>query len=411
MTNSDGLRHLLVLTLVTSGAVACQRDQGEAQRLRSEARDSAGIRIIDNERPPDGSRLGWLIGPEPSVTIGVREGEEPYMLHFAHGASKLPDGRIVVANNGSKELRVFDARGTHLASWGGRGQGPGEFSADLVAVKPWRGDSIIAWNSQSGQVMSVFDAQGNFGRSFRLETTPGDFRSFRSAGAVRADGTILATAFAGGDDVVVEIWNGDGTLSASLGKHPFREVYKIQGGPEGGGRGVATVAFGLELRAGLWGDLALVGVTNRYEIRAFRGDGTLARIVRRDHVPRPTTEADRDRYVERELAGWEHLSPDQRRRMREGAEDMPFAKTFPAFRWIMGDAAGNLWVREYDFPGEERPAPLWTVFDPAGRVLGFVETPKRLRILEIGEDYILGGTVDEMEVESIQLWPLERSGG
>lgn len=36
---------------------------------------------------------------------------------------------------------------------------------------------------------------------------------------------------------------------------------------------------------------------------------------------------------------------------------------------------------------------------------------KATRIREIGEDYILGRKVDELGVESIQLWRLERSGG
>ena len=30
---------------------------------------------------------------------------------------------------------------------------------------------------------------------------------------------------------------------------------------------------------------------------------------------------------------------------------------------------------------------------------------------EIGEDYILGRADDELGVESVQLWPLERRGG
>ena len=47
-------------------------------------------------------------------------------------------------------------------------------------------------------------------------------------------------------------------------------------------------------------------------------------------------------------------------------------------------------IQEYDLPGADRPNPLWTVFDPEGQVLGFVETPAGLRIYEIGEDYILG---------------------
>jgi len=59
-------------------------------------------------------------------------------------------------------------------------------------------------------------------------------------------------------------------------------------------------------------------------------------------------------------------------------------------------------------PREEDPAPLWTVFDPEGRVLGFVETPKGLDILQIGEDFILGRFEDEFEVENVQVWCLER---
>ena len=82
--------------------------------------------------------------------------------------------------------------------------------------------------------------------------------------------------------------------------------------------------------------------------------------------------------------------------------------TFPAFAEIMSDAAGYLWVREYEPPKEAGPAPLWTVFSPAGRVLGFVETPAGLKIYEIGEDYVLGHAEGELDVEMIQVWPLVR---
>lgn len=44
-------------------------------------------------------------------------------------------------------------------------------------------------------------------------------------------------------------------------------------------------------------------------------------------------------------------------------------------------------------------------------MLGFVETPKGLRIDQIGEDYILGHFRDELDVEHVQVWPLKRSGG
>ncbi len=396
------MKHSNMVAVVALGVLASKQDLGAIQGPQYVEHDSAGVRIVENERPADGSRLAWRIGPEPSVTIGTVDGDEPYLLHWAVGASRLPDGRIVVANSGTSEIRSFDASGIHLATWGGRGEGPGEISSDLLTVEPWAGDSIIAMFSGYGNEVSIYDSEGRFGRSFRMQRA----ERYRSTWGVGTDGSILATAFAGGNDLVVETWSGDGTFSASLGQHPFREVYQVVG--PGGRPGVAPVAYSLDLVAGLWGGLAFVGVTSRYEIRAFQVDGTLARIVRREHVPRATTSRDRDHYVEQQLVLWADAPPDQLRGIRESAEATPLAKTLPAFHSALADAAGHLWVREYDIPGERSRGPLWTVFDPGGRVLGFVETPRRFRVLEIGVDYILGRAVDDLGVESIQLWPLER---
>lgn len=87
---------------------------------------------------------------------------------------------------------------------------------------------------------------------------------------------------------------------------------------------------------------------------------------------------------------------------------MPLVESFPAFRTLLTDGLDHLWVREATLPGMDRPAPLWTVFNPEGRVLGFIETPDGLTIMEIGADYILGRTTDDLGVESVQVWALER---
>ncbi len=412
MRNRDRAPGFVALAVVALGAAACQPDRGGSRGLRAgQERDSAGIRIVENVRPPEGSRLDW-IGPEPSLSIGEREGEDPYLLHRVLDAARLPDGRIVVANRSSGELRVFDASGTYLAAWGGEGEGPGEFySGGLVEVEPWRGDSIMAWYSAHAGVISVFDDDGNFGRSFRLGGLPPDVRWPR---APRADGTILVTVNEEPVGSGIEIWNGDGTRAAYLGSHSEFETYERFFELDQAFHPYPVV-YSRTLEMGLWGDLVFVALSNRYEFRAFRADGALARIVRLDHDPRPTTQADHDRYVEREITALRRRNPpvsgELLKREREFHESRQMAETFPVFSKAMGDAAGHLWVREYDFPGEERPAPLWTVFDPEGRVLGFVETPAALEIDEIGEDYVLGRTVDELGVESVQMWPLDRSGG
>ncbi|MCE2456082.1 MAG: hypothetical protein J4G12_09775 [Gemmatimonadetes bacterium] len=194
-----------------------------------------------------------------------------------------------------------------------------------------------------------------------------------------------------------------------MATHPHREVIVTTN--EQGFRELMLTAYGRELVTGQWGDLVVASHTSRYEIRAFRDDGTLARIVRREHVLRAPTEEDRKSYIDEQLAMFAanpHLPPEMVEQARKSWESTPLAEAFPAFSRVLSDAAGNLWVREYDFPREGRPAPLWTVFDPDGRVLGFMETPKGLGVVQIGEDYILGHYRDELDVEYVQVWPLER---
>ncbi|MXX33295.1 MAG: hypothetical protein F4Z50_00910, partial [Gemmatimonadetes bacterium] len=116
-------------TIAALMAVACAADQetDSPAGVHTEFRDSAGIRIVENANPPEGSRLDWRLGPEPLVSIGKVEGEEPYLFTRIFGATMLSDGRIVIGDDGTKELRVFDRQGNHLETWAGECQGPGEF--------------------------------------------------------------------------------------------------------------------------------------------------------------------------------------------------------------------------------------------------------------------------------------------
>ena len=391
--------------LILYAPLACGPDANDGTRLHIVTRDSADVRIIENPRPPDGSRV-WLVGPEPSVSIGEREGRDPYMLHQVRDATKLNDGRILVANGGDDELRVFDASGIWLESWGGRGEGPGEFG-DLSHVDSWAGDSVIAW-SGPGSSISVFDSEGNFGRGFTLEIDADDpFGLYVFPAAVTATSSILAgqlpEVF---DRVVIELRDAEGRLLSSLGRHPGVEHHPVET-ISGSVRMVMRykAIFGPAVAQVPWGELVVHTLGDRYEIKAFTEDGTLARVVRRDHASRPPTAEEVEGYIEEQVSGYpDELIAERRRQYRS----VPVAERMPAFTSVVVDGLHHLWVEEYELPGEERPGSLWTVFDPEGRVLGFVETPEGLEIFEIGEDYILGRSLDELDVEHVQVWPLER---
>ena len=65
----------------------------------------------------------WSLSEEPSVVIGGADEREDYLLHQVAGAARLADGRIVIANGGSLELKYYDPEGKHLFDAGGAGRG------------------------------------------------------------------------------------------------------------------------------------------------------------------------------------------------------------------------------------------------------------------------------------------------
>lgn len=393
-------------------------------------RDSAGISIAENPRPSPDSRLGWTVGTEPLVSIGTAEATLNFQLHGVEDATRLADGRIVVANGGSMELLVFSSAGQYLASWGGEGEGPGEFS-DLNRVRPWATDSLIVDDPEQGRI-SAFDLEGNHGWTVSL-------RSRSEVGGIVASGVQAIRGLMGlamSPDVVIgilpdgtlftrdaEFWRTqgfwrqdhayalrtvDGDTRASLGKHPGPQTFSGSSYTQGNTTYFVPLRhpFGQTTYTTVWRDLAVIGRTETYELKAYRSDGSLARIVRRDYEPRTPTEAEQDARLRRYVAS---LSAERRAAAAEVAPNVPLVDAFPAFAGAVGDALDHLWIAEFERPGEEYDGMLWTVFDREGRVLGLIETPEGLTIFEIGEDYILAKVTDALDIEYVRLWGLTRS--
>ena len=190
-----------------------------------------------------------------------------------------------------------------------------------------------------------------------------------------------------------------GELHVSLGTHAGEEWFVSPNSPS-----ARPHPFGRSVLAAVWGDLAIVTANDRYEIRAYASDGALARIVRRDHDLRTPTQAEVDNWIQERYGD---LPEERKERVLAQMEGMTVVEFYPAFSALQSDPLGYLWVREYNLPGHDRN--LWTVFDPEGLVLGFVETPFELEVYEIGVDYVLGKTNDELGVERVQLWQLDRA--
>lgn len=134
--------------------------------------DSAGVIFIRNaEIGTWGDTPRWAVSDSPKVQIGVVEGDPAYELRLAIGAVRMPDGRIIVANRGSSELRIYDPEGRHLHTVGREGEGPGEFR-NIGDLWLYRGDSLAVYDVSLRRV-SVFDVRPAFVRSVPI-VSPGD---------------------------------------------------------------------------------------------------------------------------------------------------------------------------------------------------------------------------------------------
>ena len=122
--------------------------------------DSAGIRIVENVGASWTSDQAWRLSQEPIAEIG-RLDEPAHQLSRVVGATRLADGRIVVGDGGSGELRFFDAFGQYLATAGGKGEGPGEFRFMLYVTRV-AGDTLVAGNGFPPGRQAWFTADGTF---------------------------------------------------------------------------------------------------------------------------------------------------------------------------------------------------------------------------------------------------------
>ena len=393
-----------ILVLVLALLTAC--GAGAQPRERAMVRDSAGITIVENSVGLWRKGEAWRLTEAPLVEIGVLDGEPEYQLYQVTGATRLADGRIVVANGGTRELRFYDGDGRFLRSVGRQGAGPGEFRGYMGLHVG--GDSLYAFDSDLRRV-SVFDQEGRFARSFVLEGPTSGASPFMRG--VFSDRSVLVSGsrpFRYGEERggvarrTVSFWRygPDGVQLDSIGSFPGSESYVHV---TGGSMSVMSLAFGKELHQAIHGMALYIGTTDHYEIGRYAADGTLERLIRRPNAVVAVTPEDIRRYRAELL---EAMEMEFRQDFASMMDAMPYPETFPAYQRLATDPAGNLWVEEYRRPGDDQPR--WTVFDPSGQMLGTVDMPSGFTSVEIGNDYVLGIWKDEFDVEHVRLYGLTK---
>ncbi len=405
----------LALFAVAALAVACQSSDRTEGLLA--VRDSAGVRIMEILGTTWSEGEEWTLSEVPLMEIGVEEGDSVYEMYEVSGARRLSDGRIVVANGGTGELRFYDGNGRFSKSIGRVGKGPGEFEY-LIWLEVLPGDTLLAFDDM--RRITAFTVDGDVGWTLNFIAVEGVwFEGLSRPGDVRLrDGTMLMV-WATGDlwpriragslrpgqtareTATVLHYDADGALLDTVAVLPGIEsaIMERNGRP-------ATMfpPMGRAVAYALGDDRIFVGTQETFEIREYLTDGTLVGLIRRPGVDLVITDADTDRFLAAMTRGVD--DPSRRRDIEERVADIPLPPSRPAYGRLVLDATGRLWISEAIIP-TVMPT-RWSVFDPDVGLLGEVVVPERFDVYEIGEDYVLGRWKDDLDIEYVRMYGLHR---
>ena len=391
-----------------------------AQTSASTVHDSAGIRIVENARPLWTTASAWTLSATPVLLFGSRD-EPAYTFSRVGAATRLVDGRIVVAERANVHLRVFDSTGRYLRTMGRKGQNPGEFT-DIGIMMRLPGDSLAV---ESMQYTSIFSPEGQFVRRV-------DYGPF-APGMLQSPFVAVIGRFTDGSTVVGDLpqgrrggrgaarWTDSSTLLlVDQSGAVVRQVDRVPAVSFGASVYAPTpLTFGPELIQASAANHVYLGFGDQYAIREYDAGWTLRRIIRRAWKPQPLTSADITTYVDAWMTLWSTDNGEVRERDRLARLNASFPDALPAFVDFLASPSGELWLRDPDLAGAASCAcltsvtagpSLWSVFDASGRWLGRVTMPPQFTPAEVGRDYVLGHRREANGVVRIAMYRIVKPG-
>ncbi len=403
-----GLVRNIVTIAIGFAIVGC--GGGGNTAVRTVERDSSGVTIVENHADTAALRAGWSLSPQPSLTIGGGGTSDSAQIYQVAGAVRLMDGRIVVADAGVSQVRVFAADGRRLAAWGHKGEGPGEYTQPHLAGRT-HGDSVVVFDASLRRA-TVLDPDNGGVRSYLVGNFGGGYPNAQGVlanGSIAIGGGMYFSSETGGIPEGMFrapskylLVNDTGALRTDLGDRPAAEMFSAR---SGGQFSMMPIPFARITGFAPAGDHVWLGTGDSWELSAYTLDGKLERIARFDRELAPVTAAMRAAETERQVADAKDDNDARATRARLAAITWP--AHVPPYELFRADALGCVWIGETAITDGQR---TWTIIDARGHAIGRVTTPARTLPLDIGRDYILAVTRDDLDVERLTVWRLTRPG-
>ncbi|MFC1574867.1 6-bladed beta-propeller [Gemmatimonadota bacterium] len=395
-----------------------QACEGGAPAWQGSITDSAGISVVHNPSTPLwGEGEGWTFSED--LRYGVSTGQAEYQFGTLSGMYVDGSGHVYVVDQMAREIRVFDAQGDYLRTIGGPGSGPGEFGPDPAFVFPDGKGGVVATDPGNGRV-NRYSADGTPAGSFSLDPR----RGYPVRWAMDDSGRLMAqlqglnvegvSPLAEGDPIVV--YDTTGAVVDTVVFLPKGQTLTVTDD----GRLVVRY-FGPEAVWVLGANGSLhYGVSDRFKIFSTDPVGRLTRILTRAVEPKPAGEALKQgvRAFLRREGNKGGAPPDLIERM---SADNRFPEHLPVIGRLLAGPDETIWVQRIQTTAEMAEeaefinprnqslgGPEWEVFDKEGRYLGVVTLPDRYSPRRISGNHIYGVWRDELDVQYILRFRIEK---
>ncbi len=359
-------RSLWTLTATAILTLACGESRPASDWTVVRDTLPSGLERVTNTPPPRATPT-WALVEE--IRVGTVEANKPESFGEIKGLVGLEGGGFAVFESQAMELRVFAGDGSHLATHGQQGEGPGEFvGANGLMLDPsgrfWVPDSYAAR-------ISVFDAEDGFVGSFPFTSF---VRGWVWTGAMTDDGRVLKHSTS-----TMRVFDSTMTEMPSLALPPAAEdvgdedpsIFLVESAT---GWQVRQVPFhpggatAFDPSGAIW-SAAFGDPSHRVHKWMPGGDTLLVAVTERP--PLPVTRAERDSVI-RDVRAWL-----EERDVETEADWSRIPGVKPAVKGLFTSAEGNLWVQTsspgggvvYDvlapngaYLGSTAPAGLETVF-------------------------------------------------
>lgn len=277
------------------------------------------------------------------LRIGEVEGEDPYLLSWVPSIATDPDGRVIVVDQGSHQIRVFDRDGRFLFRFGGPGEGPGEMEWPPCCVGFAPNGRLWVREGFRYHAFALEDGGARYEEGLTRHTghraAPITFDSagrLIDVGSIRVGGSLVGARFHMGPGAAVDTVHVGTVEEQMTGQAWFTEgrmmtLVEQPHGPRW------LVAHG---PGGTWG----TAVSSEYSVTLHQPDGNTLRIDGPQGPGPALTASERD-----------SAQADLDDRMEGLSGDPPFGvpEHRPLLAAILFDRGGRLWVEQTGDRGDE----------------------------------------------------------